>query len=275
MTERLLIREFRASDWRAVHADASDPETVRYLDWGPNTESDTKKFVKLAISYRSERPRTHYELAVTLRATGELIGGCGIEKRPARKDGVVGYCLNRAHWNKGCGTEATRALIEFGFTELDLHRISARVDSENIASGRVLEKAGMTLEGHLREDFPLRGGWRDTLIYGILKREWESHRRTRNRRARIPPEVEGFLLSRDTCRIASPGRDGYPHCVPVGYQYDKGLVYIATNSASTKAENLRRNPDCCVLVDTDRKKGAKGVMLQGRASSCQGRRSLN
>ena len=157
-----------------MHAYASDPEVVKYMDWGPNKESDTRAFVKRAVSYRSSRPRLHYELAITIRGTGGLVGGCGIEKRPARKDGVIGYCLNRDYWGRGYATEATQALIEFGFTKLALHRIFALCDPLNIASNRVLQKAGMTLEGHLREDFPAKGKWRDTMIYATLEREWNS-----------------------------------------------------------------------------------------------------
>jgi RimJ/RimL family protein N-acetyltransferase len=157
-----------------VHAYASDLETVKYMDWGPNTESDTKEFTKRAIAFQSSKPRIQYELAITLRATGELIGGCGLEVRPLRKEGVLGYCLNRAYWGKGYATEATQALLAFGFNKLALHRIIAMCDPMNVASNRVLEKAGMTLEGHLRKDFPIRGRWRDTMIYGILEREWSS-----------------------------------------------------------------------------------------------------
>jgi RimJ/RimL family protein N-acetyltransferase len=142
------------------------------MDWGPNSESDTKNFIRRAIAHRSSRPRARYELAITLRTKGELIGGCGIEKRPARKDGVIGYCLNRAYWGRGYGTETAQALLDFGFSRLALHRITALCDPSNVQSNRVLEKAGMTLEGHLREDFPVRGEWRDTMIYGILQREW-------------------------------------------------------------------------------------------------------
>ncbi len=171
---RLVLREFRTSDWRYVHAYASDPEVVQYMDWGPNKETETRAFVKRAITYQSSKPRTHFELAITLKTTGELIGGCGIEKRPARKDGVIGYVLNKAHWRQGYATEATEALIEFGFTRLALHRIFALCDPQNVGSNRVLEKAGMTLEGHLREDFPVRGKWRDTMIYAVLEREWKS-----------------------------------------------------------------------------------------------------
>lgn len=175
-TGRLIVREFRPSDWRSVHTYATDLEVVRYMDWGPNKETDTKAFVKRAIAYRSSRPRLHYELAITLKTTGELIGGCGIEKRPARRDGVIGYCLNKGYWGRGYATEATRALVKFGFTRLALHRIFALCDPQNVGSNQVLEKAGMTLEGHLREDYLVRGRWRDTMIYAILEREWKSHK---------------------------------------------------------------------------------------------------
>ena len=179
-TKRLLIREFQTPDWREVHAYASDPETVRYMDWGPNTESDTKAFVRRAIDAQKSKPRTHYDLAVTLRTTGKLIGACAVFVNPARKEGDIGYCLNKSYWSSGYGTEAARAMISFGFTRLALHRITGRCDPTNIGSNRVLEKAEMSLEGHLREDFPIRGKWYDTMIYAILECEW-------NRRLRVNP----------------------------------------------------------------------------------------
>ena len=87
----------------------------------------------------------------------------------------------------------------------------------------------------------------------------------------ISRAVERFLRSGNTCRIATVGEDGYPHCVPVGYVYQAGLIYIATNSASRKVRNIRRNPKCCVLVDLERKRGAKGVMLRGCAEVLTGK----
>ncbi|MDE1854062.1 MAG: GNAT family N-acetyltransferase [Thaumarchaeota archaeon] len=174
-TKRLVIREFRASDWRSVHAYASDPEVVRYMHWGPNTEPDTQAFVRRAIADQSSKPRTRYEFAITVKASGELIGGCGIEAtRPERKEGVIFYSLNKAHWGKGYGTESARALVDFGFARLALHRIFALCDPSNIGSNHVLNKAGMTLEGRQREDFLMRGKWRDTMVYAILEREWSS-----------------------------------------------------------------------------------------------------
>lgn len=104
---------------------------------------------------------------------------------------------------------------------------------------------------------------------GLTKTTGRSESRPRLRRP-----IEKFLRTRDTCRIASLGGDGYPHCVPVGYFYHEGAIYIATNSHSAKVRNLRGDPRCCVLVDVERRRGAKGVMLRGRAEVHTGKAFL-
>jgi RimJ/RimL family protein N-acetyltransferase len=170
---RLLLREFNEEDFDSVHLYAVDPEVVRYMPWGPNSESDTRNFINTAISYQREQPRTKYELAVVLKEEGILIGGCGIRiSNPELKEADFGYCLNRNYWRRGCATEIARTLLEFGFCKLNLHRIYATCDPENIASKRVLEKMGMSLEGHFRESIQIRGEWRDLLLYAILDNEW-------------------------------------------------------------------------------------------------------
>ena len=177
-TKRLLLREFKEKDWEAVHVYASDAEVVKYLPWGPNTEEETKEFIHRAIKYQEERPRLHFELAAVLKADDSLIGGCDLNiSSPVDRCGSIGYCLNRIYWSAGLGTEAVEALILYGFEQLGLHRIWATCDPENLASIRVLEKAGMKREGQLRENAWMRGKWRDSLIYAVLDREWFDLRR--------------------------------------------------------------------------------------------------
>ncbi|HHV93512.1 MAG TPA: GNAT family N-acetyltransferase [Firmicutes bacterium] len=170
-TPRLILREFVLDDWRAVHEYASDPEVTRYLSWGPNDEAASQHFVAAVITKRREQPRSVYDLAVTLRETGKLIGGCGIY-RQRFGEGELGYCLHRSYWNRGYMTEAVRAFLEWAFTEGGFHRIYARCHPANTASARVMEKNGMKKEGCLRDHMYKDGRWSDALLYAILEDEW-------------------------------------------------------------------------------------------------------
>jgi RimJ/RimL family protein N-acetyltransferase len=85
---------------------------------------------------------------------------------------MLGYCLHQDVWSMGYGTEAARAQLEFAFQQLGLHRVWAGTDPDNAASARILEKLGMTREGHLRENVQVRSEWRDTIVFAILEREW-------------------------------------------------------------------------------------------------------
>jgi RimJ/RimL family protein N-acetyltransferase len=173
-TERLMLRDFVETDLKAVYAYASDPEVVRYMDWGPNTEEDSKSFVQQAISGTREHPRKSYTLAIILKSENELIGGCGIYMTNLdNREGYIGYCLNRNFWARGYGTETAKALLNFGFETLDLHRIFATCDVENIASVHVLEKVGMRKEAHFQQHKWVKGKWRDSLLYAILDHEWK------------------------------------------------------------------------------------------------------
>jgi len=173
-TERLVLRDFEETDWEAVHAYASDPEVVRYMDWGPNTEEETKNFIQRGIAHQKEQPRRNYTLAMVLKADGRLVGGCGIEvSNPDNREGWIGYCLNRNFWGQGYATETAKVLLEFGFNHLNLHRVFATCEPANIASAQVLEKIGMQREGRLREHKWAKRKWRDSLLYAILDYEWK------------------------------------------------------------------------------------------------------
>ena len=168
-TERLILREARKSDWKDVHEYAVDPDVYRFMPWGPNTIEDTKNYIQRAINSRQENPRTNFELAIILKATQKRIGGCGITVSDAgNQQGWIGYCLNKNYWRQGYVTEVSAKLLEFGFYKLNLHRIYATCDTENIASARVLEKIGMQREGKMRDDKLIRKKWRDSFLYAVL-----------------------------------------------------------------------------------------------------------
>lgn len=171
-TERLLLRDLMEADWQSVHSYASDPEVVRYMNWGPNTEEETKGFIQRALAGQNEKPRRNYTVAIVVRNENELIGGCSIcVSNVDNREGWIGYCLNRHFWGKGYATETANALVDFGFDKLSLHRIFATCDPANTASAHVLEKIGMKREGRIREHMWAKGKWRDSLLYAILEQE--------------------------------------------------------------------------------------------------------
>ncbi|MBB6672145.1 GNAT family N-acetyltransferase [Cohnella nanjingensis] len=172
-TERLLIREFTMDDAEAVHRYASDPIVTQYTIWGPNTEEETRAYMKLMMEMREQQPRRGYEWAMTLRDGGALIGGCGLHvSEPAQ--GEIGYCLNPAYWRQGYASEAAEALLRFGFGTLGLHRIYATCRPGNIGSAKVMQHVGMQYEGRLREHMRHKGSWHDSFLYSILEQEYES-----------------------------------------------------------------------------------------------------
>jgi RimJ/RimL family protein N-acetyltransferase len=173
-TERLILREFNEDDWQDLHAIESDPEVARYQSFEPRTPAEAMAYVKQTMATARKEPRRTYDLAVVERASGSLVGRCGLSVTNADlRDADVWYTLHRSFWGRGYMPEALRCLVDFGFKKLRLHRIWADCDPFNRASYRVLEKIGMRREAHLRENAWVKGAWVDSLIYAILDREWQ------------------------------------------------------------------------------------------------------
>ena len=177
-TPRLILREFELDDWPAVLAYQSDPRYLRLYAWTARTAADVRAFVAGFVASQAAEPRLTYQLAITLRDGGKLVGNCGIRlAEPGARTGDLGYELSPEHWGRGYATEAARAMAEFAFVELRLHRVWAESVPENSASRRVMEKLGMRCEGRLQHTRWYKGRWWDTLVYGILKDEWRADAR--------------------------------------------------------------------------------------------------
>jgi RimJ/RimL family protein N-acetyltransferase/GNAT superfamily N-acetyltransferase len=174
-TERLILRDFQKEDWQVVHEYGSDPEVVKYMPFGPNTEEETKAFIQKTLAKQKEQPRLSFNFALVNKQDNKLIGACEIRiKSVENKEGEIGYILNHRYWNQGYMTEAAHAVMAFGFEKFGLHRIIATCDPANSGSYRVMEKLGMQREGCLREAKLFKGVWRDFLLYSILEKEWRN-----------------------------------------------------------------------------------------------------
>ena len=170
---RIHLRDLAFDDWPHVHLWGSRPEACRYEAGGPNTPEETRAFVSAAVQANQAVPRLRYAFAVTLPDALRVIGMGEIRMRDAQlRLADIGYILHPDYWRQGLGTEVGLALVAYGFATLKLHRIAATCDPRNLASGRILQKSGMTYEGRLRQDSWIRDGWRNSDLYAILEDEW-------------------------------------------------------------------------------------------------------
>ncbi len=110
--------------------------------------------------------------AVCLRESGLLIGAIGIILRAQDSRGEMGYWIGHEFWGRGYCTEAAALLMDFFFRNINLNRIHATHFVNNPASGRVMQKLGMTQEGVLRHHARKNKEWVDLVFYGILREEW-------------------------------------------------------------------------------------------------------
>lgn len=147
-TARLRLRPPKLSDAETIfHNYAGDAEVTRYLSWKTNgSVSEVRKFMRQAL--KAQGLETELSWAITKREKDSAIGMIAL--RFERHRAEAGYVLAKSEWGKGYMTEALRTVIDFAFSLPHIYRVAAICDTENKASARVMEKAGMILEGRLR-----------------------------------------------------------------------------------------------------------------------------
>ena len=186
-TERLRLRRFCEADAEDLFALDNDPEVMRYLNGGEPTSFDVIKNEILPTFMQVDvvNPAFGFWTAVS-KSTQNFIGWFSLRPSPQNiQEAALGYRLVRTVWGQGLATEGVFALIDKGFRELGLERIVATTYEENMASRRVMEKAGMRLMRRFRltpealqetetfhtEDIEVWDG--DDLEYAIVKLDWK------------------------------------------------------------------------------------------------------
>ncbi|MFF4652955.1 GNAT family N-acetyltransferase [Streptomyces sp. NPDC001380] len=171
---RLALREFTAADTDtdALQGIFGDPETVLHLPFGTRDRATCEQLVAGYLKDAATTPRTAYALAVERRDTGEVVGTAYLWTS-GEHAGVIGYALHRGSWGRGLGSETVHLLCALGFRGLGRHRLTADREPLNEASGRVLEKAGFTVEGYARENVLVDGEWHDSVRHALLEYEWQ------------------------------------------------------------------------------------------------------
>ena len=191
-TPRLCLRPFTMADAKRVQELAGDRRVAATTARIPHPYPDGRAEAWIEGLQATALEGKDFHFAVTLAGTrtpgreldptdtGHLIGAVGLHASadPAHARAVLGYWIGVPYWNKGFATEAANALLGFGFTRRGLNRIVAEHYANNPASGRVMEKLGMTREGLLRQHCAKWNQYLDVVVYGILHEEWRARRYT-------------------------------------------------------------------------------------------------
>lgn len=172
-TERLIIRPLLITDLDAVLSITGHHETYYFIPEKPMDELAAREMIELGQNPSRVNNLPSY-IGVTLIETKELVGLILFDTISSRfRTGEIGWMFHRVHRGKGYASEAARALINYCFATLGMHRIIATCDPRNIPSFRIMEKLGMRREAEFMASVVLEDGeWHDEYLYAITEKEW-------------------------------------------------------------------------------------------------------
>ncbi len=176
-TKRLILRPFTMADAADVQRLAGDRAIAATTGGNiPHPYEDG-----MAEEWIASHPKLYEEgkavnFAVVLRADSLLIGATALTIGETTRRAELGYWIGKPYWGRGYCTEAAQTMVEYGFEVLRLNRIHACHFGSNPASGRVMQKLGMSYEGCRRQHFCKWGRFEDCVDYAILKSEYETQK---------------------------------------------------------------------------------------------------
>ncbi len=172
-TNRLRLRHFQDSDLAVFMGYRNDPIDTHYQSWESISESEARNFIQEQKESQPGVPGKGFQIAIELKATGELIGDCYFMIHAHDHcQAEIGFTLSREYQGYGYASEAVSSFLDYAFQLFNLHRVIAVTDCENEASVALLERLGMRREGHFIQNTWFKGKRGDEYLYAVLKEEW-------------------------------------------------------------------------------------------------------
>lgn len=179
-TDRLHIRDLIKDDAEAMHQLRTDPRVYHFNHFGPETPQETYQWVVETMAYNRRPDRNSHNCAIVLAATGQVIGwiGFGTSERERAPIGEVGfgYALMPEFWNQGFTTEALRATLDFIFSATAAESAADHCNIGNIASARVMQKAGMRFVERFLNPGETLQEKAESYLYRMSRADWEKNR---------------------------------------------------------------------------------------------------
>jgi len=188
-SERLLLRKLESGDVAALCGYRSEEAVARYQGWDSFGPDDAERLIAEQRGREPGIPGTWLQLAIIEKATGDMAGDCGLHCRqddPQQME--IGITVAPSHQKRGYAAEAVGCLLEFVFGTLDIHRVEATTDAENLPCISLFRRLGFRQEAHFVEHLWFKGNWGSEIVFAMLQREWEG---------RVKP------VGRDRCRADS------------------------------------------------------------------------
>ena len=172
--ERVILRKLTPRDAGDVYEYSSNPEITKYLSW---SEHESVAYTKKYLKYVTKRYKSgeFLDWGIEEKETGKLIGTCGytsvnIDNLAAE----IGYVINPKYQKMGYGRECVRLILDYSFGDLELNRLSARVNPSNLPSIRLLEELSFVCEGRGKKEALIKGEFWDILHYALCREDYYS-----------------------------------------------------------------------------------------------------
>ncbi len=174
-TERLTLIMFTMDDAEELYDYAKSPNVGPHAGWEPHRSVEHSRQIIRELLIPTE------SWAIRVKGEGKVVGIISLEPdrlRPDANSRELGYNLAEDHWGHGYMTEAAREVLRFAFCELGLDQVGICTSKVNRRSQRIIEKCGFTYEGTLRRTYlTYDGTLRDSMIFSLLKEEWEQQKK--------------------------------------------------------------------------------------------------
>jgi len=167
-SQNINLRALKESDIWILHSWVNDPELVKYTYFfHPVSEMEQKEWFNSLSNKKNQ-----ILFGIELKEDHQLIGICGFHdiNYVCRKAELFIKISNKGQWGKGYGKEAMEILIDFGFSDLNLHRIWLRVLADNERAIKLYKKTGFVIEGIMKEDHYIQGEYKDIIIMATIRK---------------------------------------------------------------------------------------------------------
>jgi RimJ/RimL family protein N-acetyltransferase len=173
-TQRLHLRRLQPDDSAAISSYRGLPQVARYQSWETFGADDAAQLIADQQTVTLGATGSWLQLIIILAEDGQPTGDCGIHfLSNAPQQVELGISLDPRYQNFGLAREALEGVLNYVFDKLNMHRVSATTDVENMAAQHLFQRLGFRREAHLVEHVQFKGAWGSEYVFAMLRREWQ------------------------------------------------------------------------------------------------------